>query len=142
VIEHHAEVDCGTVVENSTVLPYTYIGAGLDVMHSVVGFHRLNHILRKADVEISDRRLVGMSSVSPISRALGSAAALFAFLPKQIYRGFFAPSPRKSAVDLPESLEQPAAVLETAALDASSEPVTGASEFADPFVGVRRYGNQ
>ena len=41
VVEQHAEVDCGTVVENSTVLPYTYMGAGLDVMHSVVGLSAL-----------------------------------------------------------------------------------------------------
>jgi NDP-sugar pyrophosphorylase family protein len=142
IIEHHAEVDCGTVVENSTVLPYTYIGAGLDVMHSVVGFHHLNHVLRGADVEIFDQRLVGMSAVSPISRALGSAAALFAFLPKQMYRGLFAASPRKSAADLPEALDQPAAVLETAALDASPECGAVASEFPDPFVVSRRYGNQ
>ncbi len=141
VIEHHVEVDCGTVVENSTLLPYTYIGAGLDVMHSVVGFHRLSHILRNADVEISDERLVGMSAIRPISRTLGSAAALFTFLPKEIYRAFFT-TRRKSAAELPESLEQPAAVLETAAHDVSPESGSGASEFPDSFVVARRYGNE
>ena len=90
VVEHHAEIDCGTVVENSTVLPYTYVGAGLDVMHSVVGFRRLSHLVRNVEVEISDRKLVGMPAVSAVSRLAGSTAALFAFLPKQIYRGFFA----------------------------------------------------
>ena len=68
VIEHHAEVDCGTVVENSTVLPFTYVGAGLDVMHSVVGFRRLSHLLRNVEVEISDDKLVGMSPASAVSR--------------------------------------------------------------------------
>ena len=91
VVEHHAEVDCGTVVEDSTVLPYTYVGAGLDVMHSVVGFRRLSHLVRNVEVEISDRKLVGMPAVNVVSRLAGSTAALFAFLPKQIYRGFFAP---------------------------------------------------
>ena len=62
-IEHHAEVDCGTVVENSTVLPFTYVGAGLDVMHSVVGFRRLAHLVRKVEVEISDAKLVGMFTI-------------------------------------------------------------------------------
>ena len=33
VLEHHSVVDCGTVIENSSVLPYTTIGAGLDVAH-------------------------------------------------------------------------------------------------------------
>ncbi len=56
VIEHHAEVDCGTVVENSTVLPYTYVGAGLDVMHSVVGFRRLRTWCANVEVEIYRRK--------------------------------------------------------------------------------------
>ncbi|MCI0351005.1 MAG: hypothetical protein L0Z53_16385, partial [Acidobacteriales bacterium] len=35
-VERHTEVDCGTVVEDSNVLPFTYQGAGLDVAHAVV----------------------------------------------------------------------------------------------------------
>ena len=85
VIEHHAEVDCGTVVENSTILPFTYVGAGLDVMHSVVGFQRISHLMRNVEVEIHDRKLVGISPASTVFR-LGSAAAHR--LTKKIYRGF------------------------------------------------------
>jgi hypothetical protein len=142
VIEHHSEVDCGTVVESSTILPYTYVGAGLDVMHSVVGFHKLNHLVRGAEVEISDSRLVGMSALSPISRTVGSAAALFSFLPKQIYRALVGSSQRKSAAEFPESMEQPSAALDPTAQDVSGLPDTAASELRDQLLVARRYGDQ
>jgi len=140
VIEHHAEVDCGTVVEDSTVLPYTYVGAGLDVMHSVVGLRRLSHLVRNVEVEISDRKLVGMPAVNVVSRLAGSTAALFAFLPKQIYRGFFAPHHECSA-DITESLGQQAAALKIPATEApDSGPET--PEFPSNLAVVRRYGEQ
>jgi hypothetical protein len=87
ILEHHSEVDCGTVVENSTVLPFTRLGAGLDVMHCLVGFRRLVHLVRNVEVEITDAKLVDLVPLSPVSRLAGSTAALFAFLPKEIYRG-------------------------------------------------------
>jgi hypothetical protein len=140
-VEHHAEIDCGTVVENSTVLPYTYIGAGLDVMHSVVGFHRLSHLIRKVEVEISDRKFVGMPAVGVLSRLAGSTAALFTFLPKVIYRGFFSPSHSGSAADTPECSEEQAAALKIPATEA---PGSGpeASEFPSTLAVARRYGEQ
>ena len=141
VVEHHAEVDCGTVVENSTVLPYTYVGAGLDVMHSVVGFRRLCHLVRNVEVEISDRKLVGMPAMSAVSRLAGSTAALFAFLPKQIYRGFFALLIDERAVEIPSSLEQQAAALKTPAIEAQG-PGPEASEFPSNLAVARRYGEQ
>jgi len=139
VVEHHAEIDCGTVVENSSVLPFTRLGAGLDVMHSVVGLGRLAHLARGVEVEISDRRFVDMVPLSPLSRLAGSTAALFAFLPKQIYRGFFAPSHRKSAPESPESLEQAQPVLEVPVLES---PASGgeSSGFPSSLAVVRRYG--
>ncbi len=141
VVEHHSEIDCGTVVENSTVLPYTYIGAGLDVMHSVVGFHRLAHLIRKVEVEISDRKLVGMPAVSALSRLAGSTAALFAFLPKVIYRGFLSPSHRESVADAPECSEQQAAALNTPVTEAQGSGPE-ASEFPSTLAVARRYGEQ
>ena len=36
-IEHHCEVDCGTVVQASNLMPYTYVGAGLELLYSVAG---------------------------------------------------------------------------------------------------------
>ena len=117
------------------------MGAGLDVMHSVVGFRRLSHLVRNVEVEITDRKLVGMPAVNPVSRLAGSTAALFAFLPKQIYRGFFAPSSAECTADIPESLEQPAAALEDSGYGSSRLRPGG---FGVPLqLGVvRRYGDQ
>jgi hypothetical protein len=141
VIEHHAVVDCGTVVENSTVLAFTCVGAGLDVMHSVVGFRRVAHLRQNVEVEIADEKLVAMVPLTPVSRLAGSAAALFTFLPRQIYRGLFASSQRKSAAQVPESLEGAQAVFESPALEV---PATGAatSEFPSTLVVARRYGEK
>jgi hypothetical protein len=140
-VEHHAEIDCGTVVENSTVLPFTYVGAGLDVMHSVVGFRRLAHLARNVEVEISDSKLIGMSATGSLSRTAGSAAALFALLPKQVYRGIFSRKHKSRPAELPESLEAPAAALETPDVN---EPSSGQEvpEFNSSFAVVRRYGEQ
>jgi hypothetical protein len=141
VVEHHAEVDCGTVVENSSILPFTRVGAGLDVMHSVVGFRRLTHLLRNVEVEISDAKFIGMAPLSALSRLAGSTAALFAFLPKQVYRGFFAPSHRKSAADNPDCQEQSEATLNKPDMEI---PGSGpeASEFPSNLAVARRYGEQ
>jgi len=140
VLEHHAEVDCGTVVENSSLLPFTRLGAGLDVMHSVVGFRHLAHLARNVEVQISDAKIVDMVPLTPFSRLLGSTAALFALLPKQIYRGIFAPSHRKSATANPECLGQEGPVLGTPLLES---PASGAerSEFPSTLAVVRRYGD-
>jgi len=141
IIEHHSEVDCGTVVENSSVLPFTRVGAGLDVMHSVVGFRRLAHLWQNVEVEIADEKFVGMVPLTAVSRLAGSTAALFAFLPMQIFRGIFAPSQRKCATKIPESLEQASAVLESRVLEV---PASGAesSEFPSNLAVARRYGDQ
>jgi NDP-sugar pyrophosphorylase family protein len=139
VVEHHAEIDCGTVVENSTVLPYTYVGAGLDLMHSVVGFRRIFHLLRNVEVEVPDTRLVGITPASAVFRTVGSAAAFFAVLPKQIYRGFLGRARKIRPARLPESLEPPAATLGTPDVpEAASGQEVG--EFPSSFAVVRRYG--
>lgn len=139
VIEHHAEIDCGTVVENSTVLPYTYVGAGLDVMHSVVGFRRISHLVRDVAVEIQDAKLVGSSSSSTVFRTIGSAAAFFAVLPRQALRGLSARMRSVKPARAPESQESPPTSLTTPDV---SEPASGqeVGEFPANFAVVRRYG--
>jgi carbonic anhydrase/acetyltransferase-like protein (isoleucine patch superfamily) len=142
VLEHHAEVDCGTVVENSSLLPFARVGAGLDVMHSVVGFRRLAHLRQNVEVEISDEKFVGMVPLTAVSRLAGSTAALFAFLPMQIYRGLFASSQRNSAAKIPECPEDATgAALKASVLEV---PATGAesSEFPSNLAVARRYGDE
>lgn len=141
VIEHHGDVDCGTVVENSSVLPFTRVGAGLDVMHAVVGFRRLAHLRQNVEVEIADEKFVGMVPLTPLSRLAGSTAALFAFIPMQIYRGLTASSQRTSAAECPESLERAHIVLDAPVVEV---PATGAeaSEFPSHLAVARRYGDK
>ncbi len=111
VLEHHTEVDCGTVVEDSTVLPYTVVGAGLDVSHSVVGFGRIAHLHRQVEVEVEDPKLVGSVVAAPL-RALGQAASLATYLPFNFIRGLFGrPAPEPG---LPAAVQAPSAALKAA----------------------------
>ena len=114
VIEHHAEVDYGTVVEDATVLPYSYIGAGLDIVRAVVGSCRVASLDRGVEIEIEDPRLVRSLSPKAGRRVLAHAAALAAFLPTQLLRGMFAstrnhkPAELSAAVTAPSALNTPA----------------------------------
>jgi hypothetical protein len=141
VLERHSEVDCGTVVENSTVLPFTRLGAGLDVMHCVVGFRRLAHLVRNVEVDITDARLVDMVPLSPVSRLAGSTAALFAFLPKQIYRGVRALSHHTSTADAETECAEPGGPALNAPLLESQASGEETSEFPSNLAVVRRYGD-
>jgi len=138
VIEHHAEIDCGTVVENSSILPHTYVGAGLDVMHSIVGLGRISHLVRDVAVEVGDGKLVGASLPSAVFRTLGSAAAFFAVLSRK-YRGFSILARKTRPARLPQSQEVPSANLATPDVN---EPASGQAvgEFPANFVVARRYG--
>lgn len=108
VLEHHAEVDCGTIVEDATILPYTRVGAGLDLAHAVVGFRKMTNLRRRVEVEISDPKLVSMASAAPL-RVLNSAASLAGFLPVNFVRGLFGRCPAKAS--LPEAAEAPSTAI-------------------------------
>ena len=73
-LEHHSEIDCGSIVECSALLPFSYVGAGLDVCHSVVGFRRVAHLQHNLEVEIADPKLVSQISTSASLRLLGKLA--------------------------------------------------------------------
>jgi hypothetical protein len=142
VVEHHAEVDCGTVLEDTTVLPYTYVGTGLDLSHTVAGFGRVCHLRRHAEVEIADIRLLGTVTASASWRTLKSAASLAAYLPVQAMRGLLRGGRR--AQPALASAEIPPPRL-SAALEPTSEPLTAsnqAPQFGGDFAVVRRYGNE
>lgn len=68
-IERDCNIDYGTAVENSSVLAGTYIGAGLDLTHSVVYMNKLFHLQQNVLLEIDDEILVGNNQVSPLRRA-------------------------------------------------------------------------
>jgi carbonic anhydrase/acetyltransferase-like protein (isoleucine patch superfamily) len=140
VVERNAVVDCGTVVESTTVLPFTCLGAGLDAMHCVVGFRRVAHLARDVEVEVHDEKLIGMIPLSPVFRLAGSTAALFAFIPKEIYRGFASPWRHKKAARSAKASEEAEPFLENSALEASASEAEP-SEFPSNLAVVRRYGD-
>ncbi|MEO8726818.1 MAG: hypothetical protein ABI383_11955 [Acidobacteriaceae bacterium] len=86
-IEHHCEVDCGTVVQASNVLPFTYVGAGLELLHSVAGARHIANAAKGRTTEISDAKLLNEISGAPAVRLMGSAGRLASFLPTQMFRG-------------------------------------------------------
>jgi NDP-sugar pyrophosphorylase family protein len=72
-IEHHCEVDRGSVVENATILPHTYLGSSLDIAHSIVNRNAMVDVRLAIEVEISDRSLIGSTSPLPKFAAKPSA---------------------------------------------------------------------
>ena len=140
-VEHHAQIDCGTVCENSTVLPFCVIGAGLDLAHSVVGAGVLANLHRDVTVEIADPKLVGYIPAAAGHRLLNAALELTAYLPKQVWQGLFGKS--EPQPDLRTALHQTspslgsAAGYETPACDADA-----AEKFPSDLAVLRRYGHQ
>jgi acetyltransferase-like isoleucine patch superfamily enzyme len=137
-VEHHAEVDCGTVIENANVLPCTYIGAALDVAHAVVGNQRLLNLPRNVEIEIADPKLVRTLSEHAPVRFLSALAALGPKrLLQRILPGLRPPQP----ASLPAAIQAPSAALKSpAALQAVAQP--GESEFPGNLMVARRYGNE
>lgn len=71
-IERDCEVDFGTSVTDSSVLPGTYLGIGLNIVHSIVDSNKLFHLNRNVEVEISDRNMLGSKrSRSVLTKLMG-----------------------------------------------------------------------
>jgi len=103
-IEHHSVVDCGSVVEASTLLPLSYLGAGLDLTHSILGNKRIVSVKYGAELEVEDKSLVSAIPATSAVRTLQDAASLAAFIPRQFIRSLIAGSKPKPA---PAQLECP-----------------------------------
>lgn len=135
-IEHHAQVDCGTVVENSTVLPHCYVGAGLDLAHSVVGMGQVANLRRSATVEITDSKLIGRVFPGTGRRLMTAAGELLSRLGRVLVadrprQPELRPALRENAVTPQQQLAGPQPAQNTNA----------AGEFASPLVAARRYGD-
>lgn len=63
-VERNCDIDAGTTVQDSCVLPGTAVGMGLSVAHSIVAGARLLHLYREVELELPDRRLIGPKSPS------------------------------------------------------------------------------
>lgn len=133
-IERHSEVDCGTVIENSSLLPYSSLGAGLDLAHSVAGMGQIANLRRGATVEISDASLFGLVSANG-RRKLWNAAAGF---PRRLWQAIAQPA----GTGVPQPTAEPKRVV-VPVLDEAAPQREAAGEFAPNLaVATRRYGNQ
>lgn len=86
-LEHHCTADCGTIVDDTSVMPYTAIGPGLDVSGAVVGEGRLLHLKRNVCIELNDPRLVREQPARLPVRLFKGTARLLSYLPQQVWRG-------------------------------------------------------
>ena len=140
-VEHHAQVDCGTVAENSSVLPHCYVGAGLDLAHSVAASGRIANLLRDVNIEIYDPKLVGSALGSPLERLAHAATELATYIPRQAWRGMFGKAPQPQS-DLQTALHQTSPALGSAAgYQAPACDSRAATKFPNLAI-VRRYGHQ
>jgi hypothetical protein len=140
-VERHAEVDCGTVIENSTVLPFSYVGAGLDLAHSIAGMGRIVNLQRDVTVTIVDRKLIASMSVASGKRLMTSATEVLTYLPRLAFQGMFAGTKAPQS-DLQTTLRQTSPALGTAAGFETSACDTEASHKFPNMVVARRYGHQ
>jgi hypothetical protein len=136
-IEHHAQVDCGTVVENSTVLPYVYLGAGLDLAHSVASTGQIANLRRSVTVDVADATLLGQVS-STVGRRLLSLAAR---LPARIKSGLFGEAAAQRA-SVNGELSRPALVARAPAPAPQSSGSKSNDEIVSNLAVARRYGDQ
>jgi carbonic anhydrase/acetyltransferase-like protein (isoleucine patch superfamily) len=107
-IEHHSVVDCGSVVEASTLLPLSYLGAGLDLSHSILGNKRIVSVKYGAELEVEDKSLVSTMPATSALRTLQDAANLATFIPRQFIRSFIGgskPRPAPAEVECPSGFD-------------------------------------
>lgn len=129
ILEHHVSVDCGSVVEDAWVQPFTGIGAGLDVTHAVLNGDKLFHLKRNVEFATVDAKLLRERKQSAAVRTAQAAAALLSYIPAQIMH-----SQRK-----PASAEAPCRPQVTVEVERQPENV---AKLAPGLAVVRRYGNE
>jgi len=69
-IERNCEIDFGTTVEQSWILQETYVGLSLSVRRSIVSNQKIFHLDRKAEIAITDSRLI--RATVPIAQSGGT----------------------------------------------------------------------
>jgi hypothetical protein len=137
VVEHHAQVDCGSVVENSTVLSYCYVGAGLDLAHSVAGMRQVANLRRDVMVEIPDPKLIDLISATSGKNLLHSAAEFLTYLPRVAVQGIFSGG-KQPQPDLNAALRKSSPALGGAAgYEASACDSEAARKFPNMIVARR-----
>ena len=140
-VEHHGQVDCGSVIENSTVLPYCYVGAGLDLAHSVAGMRQIANLRRDVTVDVPDPKLIDLISATSGKNLLQSAADFLTYLPRAAMRGIFSGG-KQPQPDLNAALRKTSPALgDAAGYEAPACDSDAAQKFPNMIV-ARRYGHQ
>ncbi len=137
-LEHHSEVDCATVIDNSSVMPYTRVGAGLEVEHSVVGFQQVHSIQRQATVEIEDPHFIGATTTHLSVRMLMVISGLLTFLPNALWKLLSQSSPEPILGSASETRSTSTPALG----DPSLAPVESQTNAYRDIAATRRYGNE
>jgi hypothetical protein len=122
VVERRCDIGVGSVVEDATVLPYTQVGSGLDVMHAVAGENRVASLEHNVEVEIADARLLSPLPRKAGTRAMAQAAALLSFLVPSVSNRFGRAAHAKSA-ELAEAVTTPSALETPAGFPAATSAV-------------------
>lgn len=136
-IEHHSIIDCGTVVDDSSIQPYTQLGAGLDLMKSVVCRRSIFNLKRKSEIEIFDPKLLREISPSALQRVASQSLQLMAYLPVSLVKGL-----RKKQVETP-AVDSVCDVGNFGTANVFNRPADPALAKLNPGLAVmRRYGNQ
>ena len=130
-LEHHSSVDCGTVIEDTSLLPFAAVGAGLDLANTVVGGRQVVDLERNVAVEIHDRTLVDELAHNAGVRVLSKAASLASYLPMQFLRGVMGRDPMPKLPSAECSTEFGEAAI--------NEKITRPLK---PQLVMERYGNQ
>jgi len=135
-LERHSEVDCATMIDNSSVMPYTRVGAGLDVEYSVVGFRQVHSLQRNATVDIADPHLVGAATTLFAARVYTAVSWILHFIPDVLWQ---------SLSKLPSQRQQSASETMSTTPALSELPLATAESQADSYpemAATRRYGNE
>ena len=62
-VESNCQIDYGTVIEDSSILPNSYVGIGLDISHSIIRGNSLLNLERDVTLEIADPGVMRLNRV-------------------------------------------------------------------------------
>jgi hypothetical protein len=126
VVEHHSCVDCGSVLEDCWLQPYTAVGIGLELNGALASGNRMFHLKRGVEFEAADPRLIREQKEGIAARSLQAAAAFVA-----------------------RATERKAAAAATAAPQRQPDVIAGGdrrnagqTKLAPGIALMRRYGNE
>jgi len=138
VLEDHVSVDCGTIIENTTVLPFTRVGLGLEMAHMVAGPSKVFHLGRNVEVEIEDAKVLSFRSMNALARTAKAAVSLLTFVPTQIAAGLGSSRPPVVRTEVP-AISQ---VCSDFGTSIEKKEIKPERKLVPGLAVVRRYGNE